>query len=217
MKISGIGYVYMITSPNGRIYVGSTVDFDVRWYDYRRLNCKDQCKLYNSLIKYGYENHSFEVVWAGDVNEMLKYETLIGWGFNVLDKDLGLNLQLPKLDDVWSSTSEETRKKLSILNKGENNPMYGRIGEDAPHFNKMHSLEIREKIGKNTKDSVKFQEHNKSKQIPILQYDLKGNFIKEWISCKEASKALSISKGNITSCCKGNRNHTGGFKWKYKN
>jgi hypothetical protein len=45
---------------------------------------------------------------------MLKYETLIGWGFDVLDIDLGLNLSLPKLGDTYSSYSAETRNKMSL-------------------------------------------------------------------------------------------------------
>jgi len=60
MKISEIGFVYMIISPTNRIYVGSTVDIEERWADYYKYNCKSQLKLYNSLNKYGYEAHTFE-------------------------------------------------------------------------------------------------------------------------------------------------------------
>ena len=60
MKISEIGFIYMITSPTGRIYVGSTIDIDYRFSQYKRLQCKNQIKLYNSLIKHGFEKHNFE-------------------------------------------------------------------------------------------------------------------------------------------------------------
>lgn len=39
--------------------------------------------------------------------------------------------------------SEETRKKLSIANSGENNAMYGRCGELNPFYGKTHSEETR--------------------------------------------------------------------------
>ena len=55
-------------------------------------------------------------------------------------------------------------------------------------------------------------------QIPItkiiLQYDLKGNFIKEWESMAEARRQTNIS--HICCCCKGQRKTAGGFIWKYK-
>jgi len=51
----------------------------------------------------------------------------------------------------------------------------------------------------------------------ILQYDLDGKFIREWYSIKEASKKLKICESGIIQVAKGRRNHSGYFKWKYKN
>jgi hypothetical protein len=48
----------------------------------------------------------------------------------------------------------------------------------------------------------------------VIQCDLEGNFIKEWISAKEASRSLRIC--HITSCCRGERKWAGGYTWKYK-
>lgn len=50
----------------------------------------------------------------------------------------------------------------------------------------------------------------------IIQYDLQGNFIKEWNSISEASKTLNINLGNIAECCKKHRKTAGGYIWKYK-
>lgn len=113
-----IGYVYMITSPTGRIYVGSTINIEQRWNNYKKYNCKDQPKIYNSLIKYKVENHIFEIVWQGSVLEMYKYETLIGWGFNVLEPN-NLNLALPKYGDIYNCVSKETKDKIAKANKGK--------------------------------------------------------------------------------------------------
>lgn len=51
---------------------------------------------------------------------------------------------------------------------------------------------------------------------PILQYDLEGNFIKEWSGIILASKELNINACTIGSCCKGKNNRAGNYKWKYK-
>lgn len=50
-----------------------------------------------------------------------------------------------------------------------------------------------------------------------LQFDLKGNFIKEWIKAKDASIALDICASDICACCRGKQKTAKGFIWKYKN
>ena len=53
------------------------------------------------------------------------------------------------------------------------------------------------------------------KPLIINQYDLEGNFIKEWDSALDASIELNINRQNITACCTKRAKTTGGFKWKY--
>ena len=53
------------------------------------------------------------------------------------------------------------------------------------------------------------------KRKKVYQYDLQGNFIKEWESAVEAANKLKISQGNISSCCRGERKITGGCMWQY--
>jgi len=55
------------------------------------------------------------------------------------------------------------------------------------------------------------------KHKSILQFDLQGNFIKEWDSAKEA--AIAIGKpgnDNIGACCRGKLQQAYGFIWKFK-
>jgi len=47
----------------------------------------------------------------------------------------------------------------------------------------------------------------------VKQYDLQGNFIKEWISISEASRELNIHQKNIRACCKNKRKTAGGYIW----
>jgi len=51
---------------------------------------------------------------------------------------------------------------------------------------------------------------------PIIQYDLNGNYIKEFISAREASKKLNINYKLISRVCRGKRNKTCGYKFKFK-
>jgi hypothetical protein len=52
-------------------------------------------------------------------------------------------------------------------------------------------------------------------KTPISQFDLKGNFIKNWSSQKEAAFELNLDLGTLTACLKGRQKTCGYFKWKY--
>ena len=68
-------------------------------------------------------------------------------------------------------------------------------------------------FGNKTKGKAKIKNINNK---PILQYDLKGNFIKEWPSGREAYRQLGIHYGSINVCCQNKTKTAGGFVWKYK-
>lgn len=53
----------------------------------------------------------------------------------------------------------------------------------------------------------------KSKNIPILQYSLDGEFIREWECAHDVGKIVSK---NIYECLKGRRKSAYGSIWKYK-
>lgn len=49
---------------------------------------------------------------------------------------------------------------------------------------------------------------------PIMQFDMDGNYIKEYESIQSAQRELKIS--HIWDCLVGKRKSAGGYKWKYK-
>lgn len=50
----------------------------------------------------------------------------------------------------------------------------------------------------------------------ILQYDLQGNFIKEWSSILEAAKVLNMKQQNICNNLNNRAKTAHNYKWKYK-
>lgn len=244
MNIIKIGYVYMITSPSNRLYVGSTSNLQKRIYSYSKLSCKTQIKLYNSLVKYGWDNHIFEIVWTGPIEDMYKYETMIGWGFDVLESN-NLNLKLPKLNNLWNCLSIETRNKMSKSKIGRILSEESKIKIRKNNKGKLRSQETKNKISYSKKGKytsynaiesmkkvnignkynlgkVQTFEHTKKcaekRYKIVIQMDLQNNFIKEWFSIKNAAETLNINSSSITRCCQNNKRYTvvGGFKWKYK-
>lgn len=54
------------------------------------------------------------------------------------------------------------------------------------------------------------------KTVPVLQFNLRGKFIKEWQSAISIEKKLGIFASNICVACQGKQKTAGGFIWKYK-
>lgn len=59
---------------------------------------------------------------------------------------------------------------------------------------------------------------SKSRSIPVEQYTLDGQFVREWDSATAASRELGIPQMAINSCClrKPKYNQACGFLWKFK-
>ena len=57
---------------------------------------------------------------------------------------------------------------------------------------------------------------NGKKSIPVLQYDLDGNFIQEYPSSREIERELGYKHSNISSCCKGKYKQAYNYIWRYK-
>jgi len=72
--------------------------------------------------------------------------------------------------------------------------------------------------GKGKRETWGKQPNHPSTSKLVLQYDLKGNFIKEWPSCKEAGRVLFNGKSQCIQDCAAGRQKIGyKFIWKYKN
>jgi hypothetical protein len=113
-----LAYIYKITNPKGYVYIGSTIDLNGRKSKYKNLRCVSQTKLYNSLKKYGFDKHTFEVIFTCNEIDRNKYEFLYGKEFNVIS-DNGLNLSLPKIDDSYVNMSNETKLKIGLKHKNK--------------------------------------------------------------------------------------------------
>ena len=133
--------VYKITNPKGAIYIGSSKEIEVRFKRYKKLLCKSQPKLYNSLLKYGVDNHSFEVVCECDFSELYEQERSYGLHFNVLSKSKGLNCVIPKNGELKSSVSEESLINRSNAQKGKKASLETKIKMANSQKGRKHSEE----------------------------------------------------------------------------
>jgi len=68
--------IYKLTSPSGKIYIGQSRNIKRRLTDYKKLRCKKQQALYNSLVKYGYDNFIVEIIEECTLEQLNDLEEL---------------------------------------------------------------------------------------------------------------------------------------------
>ena len=138
--------------------------------------------------------------------------------------------------------SEEHKKSISesVKKKAEESPNYNRSGNNLKKpidkdllyqlyiVDNLSMPKIAEKLECSEKkvfDNLKDYGIKKDKRVwkkqcaskdkkTVLQYDLNGNLVKEWVSLKSASKFYKNT--NISSCCRGESVTASGFIWRYK-
>ena len=171
--------IYKITSPTNRVYIGQSMDVEKRIYRYRYLQgLVNQTRLYKSIIKYGYNNHIFEMIEECEESELNNRERYYQDLYNVLDNKQGLNCRLTKDGDKSGKFSEEAKNKLSLTRK--------RLFKEGVIVNPNLKGEKR--------DPVLMLSINIRKRKPVLQYDLEMNFINEWEGVVLATNYYSLSK-----------------------
>jgi hypothetical protein len=163
------------------------------------------------------------------------------WGFILENKNNGgcgpvyysleerIKFKKPKLNKVNYSKPHFKIKVYQYDLEGNFIKEWNSIIEAANHFNRNHGMDIinccrgKQKtaynfIWRKNQEKININELNlgKRKRNIILQYDLKGNFIKEWNTITEASLFLKVSGVSITHNLKGKQKTAYGFKWKYK-
>jgi group I intron endonuclease len=146
--MSKIG-VYKITSPSNKIYIGSSKNIYKRWDSYKKLRCKSQIKLYNSLLKYSPENHEFKILIECDFDDLYVYENLYSNYYNSLSSN-NLNLRIPKFFDKKACISNETIEKMKLNHQSKTNTEWrNNLTKRLKEQNQ--SIEFRQKISKSKK------------------------------------------------------------------
>lgn len=80
----------------------------------------------------------------------------------------------------------------------------------TPGENQKHAFSLGLKKGKKGSENPAFI-------APINQYDMDGNFIRQWPTLRDIMRETGFDKSAISRHCKGNRNysHAYGFKWAF--
>ena len=190
--------IYKITSPINRIYIGQSKNILVRFKSYRKKDCKRQKFLYRSFLKYGVENHIFEIIEECCIDLLNERERFWQDFYNVLDG--GLNLCLVNTKQKKFVHCQDSKNKISKTHKGKklskkhieaicNSRRGKKLSED--HINKLN------KAPRNN--------YNDKISKPILNIN-NGIF---YNTIREAANSLNLNRNTLKGLLNGNA--------KYKN
>lgn len=179
-------FIYIYKFPNGKVYIGQT---HKGTYRYGNVSQYKNQFVHRALLKY--PDYEKQILCYCAENEVDDLEIYFIKKYNSTDRRYGYNRESG--GNKNKVVSEETKQKLREKNLG-----------------KKLSEETKNKIRGKTKGVL--SPVHKS----VIQYDLDGNFIKEWGCIADASRELKIVDSHISYVCKNKRNQAGNFKWKYK-
>jgi hypothetical protein len=219
MEITRIYLVENCYGDPNKVYIGKTKT-NYRKYKHVQTFGKDIIFTYideiNSLNKNDWEPlESFWIEYFRQLGFEMVNKNRGGGGSNIVSQETRDKMKLAK-----QNISQETRYKMSLSAK---NKIYSQESREKMSKSKLgikKPLGTGDKISK-TKKGVKYSQNHKNKMRlshlkAVLQYDLKGNFIKEWDGVIIASEQTGIHASNIAGCCRGIYKTSGKFIWKYK-
>lgn len=207
--------VYDHLFPNGKHYIGITCvkPINRRWR--RGSNYKKQPKMYNAILKYGWENIQHRVI-AGNLSleQANRLERYYIEHFDSVEN--GYNVSTGGGGTFGIPCSEQTKQKISAANKG-------RPVSELCKLNSIRS--IREKGPWNKGGHLTPEQYRKISEErkrrcnkAITGYDpVTLVAVTHFPSATEAAKYYGVSKNVISRCCHGGRKTSVGLVWRYDN
>jgi hypothetical protein len=215
--------VYFLSSPiDGSIrYIGITSrSLDIRLKEHIR-NAKFRKTYKDNWVKSLIEKGLKPIIEI--IDEVIDYKF---WESHYISLYKSWNFKLTNSTEGGDNgiVSVESRKKISDKLKGNTNGRFTKgIKKSVPSSwlgkSRGTSLFKGKKRGPKSAEAIKNLSisHFGKNTVAVEQYDLNNNFIFSWDSITKAAEKLKINGNKITMVCKGHRNQTGGYVWKYKN
>lgn len=218
-------YIYKaVNKINGKLYIGKTNDFKSRVWQHLRCYEKEDCLFHRKLEEYGKENFDFEIVETTTSDEQAEilekkyieeWKTYSPYGYNMNMGGVG---------------GHNARSIVCLTLNGEFVKRY-RSAADAEldgYDNVNVLLCCKNKLQSCKKHLFMFEddykEHGAKQYVKpkpngcrrIIQCDMQGNFIAEYESEQEASRATGAYRTTITGCLTGTYKSAKGFIFVYK-
>jgi group I intron endonuclease len=145
-KINLIGFIYKLVSPDNKIYIWQTINYEQRCRKYKYNAFKGQLKLWNNCQKY-----KWNPVDTIEIIEICNREVLndreIYWIKYFSSNINGLNLDCGGKGKSGFYHSNETKEKLKLINLGRKHSDETKNKISKSSMGRVLSNESKEKIG----------------------------------------------------------------------
>lgn len=184
---------YLALEDKIPFYVGKTHDLSERLREHRRLRKNQNINIH--LLDEVDDWKFWEGFWIAQFR---------GWGFILENKNNGgggVTTHSLKTKNSISNTlkgrefSHITKNKMCMAKKGSKDTAETKAKKSKAALGKVKTQSHRLNLSKSA---------TKSFGKKIIQYDLGGNFIREWDTAKQASKELGLGYTAINHCCRKN-------------
>jgi len=176
-NLSGIYAIHCVI--NGKMYIGSAVNFRKRWNAHRNdldANRHHSGRLQNAWNKYGKDAFSFRVLeFVANKEDLIGIEQLYLDQFRTFKKETGYNISPTAGSQLGVSCTPGTKAKLSIARSGTKATAETRARMSAAQAKrKPHSSETRAKISAakrnpNLETRARISEANRKREPPSLE------------------------------------------------
>jgi len=148
---------------NGKWYIGQSInDIGGRWDKYRRLQCKSQSKLYNALLKHGYDNFDKVIIETCEPRVEILNSRENYWMEFFDSVHNGYNVRAAGSNGKFSAAA---RLKMSISHIGQSRPM---TETHRKNISKAKTGKKRAPFSQETRDSMKLaQQRRRLREITL--------------------------------------------------
>ena len=206
--------IYKITNLiNNKIYIGETIrTIRVRWKEHKHEALKEghgfTYPIHEAMRKYGIENFIIELLEECPDNIRYERESYYIKLYNSIDRNVGYNLVLEGSGGLLYSSEE-------IKSAWDEGLGINQIAERLGCHKSVVSKRLRS-IGVLEEEITQRISINSSKRqgVPIYQYSLEGELIKQWDSASECARQTGYAQTAISNVCRQEQISAYGYLWK---
>ena len=209
-----MGYIYKIwNEDNDKVYIGQTsVGIKIRWSQHLSNYMTNNAVLYRAMRKHGagiFHIEQIEECENEKLNEREKY-----WISYYDSYKNGYN-STPGGTALPSGKMFQRLDNNIIFSLWDNGLSISEIQEKTGYSNTSIREHLQDYDNFSVDESIQrgIIKAAKSRSIPVVQWDLEGNFIKKYNNATAAERETSVPASNIHKCLIKERQKAGHFYW----
>lgn len=211
------GIIYkVINTETNQVYIGATTkSIEERKIDHiQKANKKVGSYFQEAIGTYGSDAFTWEQIDTASSNDELaskeiRYIAEYNAAEDLYNQDKGGGIKKTvykyNLDGSLNTTFEDLTSAGQTINVRKQDICRACWSVNHTLGGYLWSYELKEK----------FIPESDNRKKEVAQHNLNGNLLAYYISVAEASRKSGLSKTCIARCCRGEREQSGGFLWKY--